>query len=325
MQRRPIALTMGDPAGIGPEITAKAWTQIRQEVPLVFVGDPGCLQDLGIPVRAYAPGDPITDQALSVIPVPLAQSARPGIAAPENASATIKSIETAVALTQAGDTAAVVTNPITKRILVDGAGFAHPGHTEFLAALDGVASSVMMLACAELRVVPVTIHIPLMDVATTLTPALLTDVITITETALRTQFGIPAPRIAVAGLNPHAGEGGMMGGEELAFITPALDVLRAGGMDIRGPLPADTMFHAAARDAYDVAICMYHDQALIPIKTLGFDQGVNITLGLSFIRTSPDHGTAYDIAGRGLAKPDSLIAAIRMADEMSATKPWSPQ
>jgi 4-hydroxythreonine-4-phosphate dehydrogenase len=207
-----------------------------------------------------------------------------------------------------------------KKALKDGAGFAFPGHTEFLAHLAGVAHVVMMLASPKLRVVPVTIHIAVKDVPTALTPDLLEATIRITEAGLRRDFGIASPRLAVAGLNPHAGEGGAMGTEEITMIAPLLDRLRAEGFDLRGPASADTMFHARAREGYDVAICMYHDQALIPIKTLDFDGGVNVTLGLPFIRTSPDHGTAFDIAGKGIARPDSLIAALRLAAEMAQAR-----
>ncbi|MFZ1338742.1 MAG: 4-hydroxythreonine-4-phosphate dehydrogenase PdxA, partial [Paracoccaceae bacterium] len=221
---------------------------------------------------------------------------------------------------QAGAAGAICTAPINKKALKDGAGFAFPGHTEYLAYLAGVDRVVMMLACPELRVVPATIHIPLSQVPQALTEALLEDTIRITHAALIRDFGISSPRIAVAGLNPHAGEGGAMGWEEERMIRPLVARLAAGGMAIRGPLPADTLFHAAARAGYDVAICAYHDQALIPIKTIDFAGGVNVTLGLPFVRTSPDHGTAFDIAGKGVADPSSLIAALRMAAGMAAAR-----
>ena len=214
----------------------------------------------------------------------------------------------------------MVTNPINKKVLYDGARFAHPGHTEYLAHLGGVARTVMMLTAPGLRVVPVTIHIAIAEVPKALTPALIEETIRITEQDLRASFGIATPRIAVAGLNPHAGEGGAMGREEIKTIAPVLDRLRAEGMDIAGPLPADTMFHPAARARYDVAVCMYHDQALVPIKTLDFARGVNATLGLPFVRTSPDHGTAYDISGTGEADPTSLIEAIRLAADMARAR-----
>ena len=215
---------------------------------------------------------------------------------------------------------ALCTNPIHKKALKDGAGFAFPGHTEYLAHLSGAARPVMMLAAPALRVVPVTIHIPLAEVPAALTPALLEETLRITHAGLVADFGIAAPRIAVAGLNPHAGEGGAMGEEERTVIEPVLARLRAEGMALSGPLPADTMFHPAARARYDAAVCMYHDQALIPIKTVDFDGGVNVTLGLDFVRTSPDHGTAYDIAGTGTANPASLIAALGMARDMAAAR-----
>ncbi|MEM7615476.1 MAG: 4-hydroxythreonine-4-phosphate dehydrogenase PdxA, partial [Pseudomonadota bacterium] len=208
------------------------------------------------------------------------------------------------------------TNPISKKVLVDGAGFAHPGHTEYLAELGGVTRSVMMLVAPELRVVPATIHIPLSAVPGALTAEVLDETLAIIDHALRQDFGLSAPRIAVAGLNPHAGEGGMMGTEDDALITPAIARARSAGIDATGPLPADTMFHPPARATYDAALCMYHDQALIPIKTLNFSAGVNVTLGLPFVRTSPDHGTAFGIAGRGEADPQSLIEALRLAHEM---------
>jgi 4-hydroxythreonine-4-phosphate dehydrogenase len=229
-------------------------------------------------------------------------------------------IERAVALVQAGAASAICTAPIHKKALKDGAGFAFPGHTEFLAHLAGGCEVVMMLASPLLRVVPVTIHIPLAEVPKALTAGLLEAAIRITDAGLRRDFGIARPRLAVAGLNPHAGEGGAMGQEEITLIAPVLARMRAEGFDLAGPASADTMFHARARAGYDVAICMYHDQALIPIKTLDFDGGVNVTLGLPFVRTSPDHGTAFDIAGKGIAKPDSLIAALRMAADMAAAR-----
>ena len=219
-----------------------------------------------------------------------------------------------------GEASALCTAPINKKALKDGAGFAFPGHTEFLAHLAGVGRVVMMLACDALKVVPVTIHIPIAEVPRALTEDLLTDTIRITHEGLRRDYGLTAPRLAVAGLNPHAGEGGAMGDDEARLIAPVIARLRDEGLAITGPLPADTMFHPAARARYDAAICMYHDQALIPIKTLDFAGGVNVTLGLPFIRTSPDHGTAFDIAGQGKADPSSLIAALRMAREMAAAR-----
>jgi 4-hydroxythreonine-4-phosphate dehydrogenase len=241
---------------------------------------------------------------------------------PRHARGVIAAISDGVDLVQSGAARALCTAPIHKAALIDGADFAYPGHTEYLAALAGTDQVVMMLACDDLRVVPVTIHIPIAQVPHQLTAALLTDTLLTTHAGLRRDFGIARPRIAVAGLNPHAGEDGKMGGEEIAMITPVLDALRAQGMDIAGPMSADTMFHAGARARYDVAVCMYHDQALIPIKTLDFSGGVNVTLGLPFIRTSPDHGTAFDIAGQGKADPSSMIAAIRMAAQMADARAY---
>ena len=254
-----------------------------------------------------------------VFPVP----AIPGQPDPENAQAVIDVIARAVDLVRQGQAAAICTAPIHKKALHDGAGFAFPGHTEYLSHLAGDVPVVMMLACATLRVVPVTIHIALSEVPRHLTADLLDQTIRQTRDGLIHHFAIPNPRLAVAGLNPHAGEGGAMGHEEITLITPVLDRLRAEGMRITGPHSADTMFHPRAREAYDAAICMYHDQALIPIKTLDFDGGVNVTLGLPFIRTSPDHGTGFDIAGQGLARPDSTVAALRLAASMAQGRaPW---
>jgi 4-hydroxythreonine-4-phosphate dehydrogenase len=244
----------------------------------------------------------------------------PGKPDPANAASVIAVISRAVALVQAGAASAVCTSPINKQALHEGAGFGFPGHTEYLAALAGVPHVVMMLACPQLRVVPVTIHIALDQVPEALTADLLEQTLRITHAGLIRDFGIAAPRIAVAGLNPHAGEGGAMGGQETTLIAPVLAGLAGDGMQITGPWPADTLFHAAARARYDVAVCMYHDQALIPIKTLDFAGGVNVTLGLPFIRTSPDHGTAFDIAGRGVADASSLVAALRMAQDMAASR-----
>lgn len=241
----------------------------------------------------------------------------PGQPNPAHAAGVVAAIAEGAELCQSGAARALCTAPIHKAALMDGAGFAFPGHTEFLASLAGDVPVVMMLACPELRVVPATIHIPLAEVPKRLTAAGLTDTILITHAALRRDFGQEAPRIAVAGLNPHAGENGKMGDEEITLISPVLAALREKGMNVSGPLSADTLFHPAARRGYDAAICMYHDQALIPIKTLDFDGGVNVTLGLPFIRTSPDHGTAFDIAGQGKANPASMIAAIKLAAQMA--------
>jgi 4-hydroxythreonine-4-phosphate dehydrogenase len=318
MPLRPIALTSGEPAGVGPEIAAMAWQALRDELDFFLIGDPRHLP-AGTPVvEITAPGEAAAAMArgLPVLARDFGPPRAPGQAVAAHAPHVVAAIREAVALVQAGAASAVCTNPIHKKALKDGAGFAFPGHTEFLADLAGVKRAVMMLACDALRVVPVTIHIPLGEVPAALTPALLEDTIRITEAALRAT-GIARPRIAVAGLNPHAGEGGAMGREEIEMIAPLIARLCAEGLEIAGPLPADTMFHPEARARYDVAICQYHDQALIPIKTLDFAHGVNVTLGLGFVRTSPDHGTAFDIAGQGRADPASLIAALRMARDMA--------
>ncbi len=322
MTAAPIALSCGEPAGIGPEIAARAWDGLRDSLPFLWLGDPRHLP-AGTPHAVV--GDPaaaaaVAARALPVWPVAFAAPATPGIPHGPNAAGVIAAIAEGVRLVQAGACSALTTAPIHKKALKDGAGFAFPGHTEFLAHLAGVDRVVMMLAAPALRVVPATIHIPLAEVPGALTGGLLEETIRITRAGLIRDFGLPAPRIAVAGLNPHAGEGGAMGGEETRLIIPLLERLRAEGMDLTGPLPADTMFHPAARARYDAAVCMYHDQALIPIKTIDFAGGVNVTLGLPFVRTSPDHGTAFDIAGRGIADPTSLIAALRMAAGMAAAR-----
>lgn len=317
MSAAPVLLTSGDPSGVGPEIAVKAWEAGER---FVWVGDPRHLPD-GCKWRELA--DLAEVQQPGPMPIlrhDFAAPAKPGQPDPNNARGVIEVIERAVALVQSGMAGAICTAPIHKKALKDGAAFAFPGHTEFLAHLAGVDRVVMMLACPELRVVPATIHIALSEVPAALTEALLEDTIRITHASLMRDFGIPAPRLTVAGLNPHAGEGGAMGWEEERMIRPLVARLAAEGMAIRGPMSADTMFHAAARKTYDAAICAYHDQALIPIKTLAFDEGVNVTLGLPFIRTSPDHGTAFDIAGKGIARPDSLVAALRMAAKMAANR-----
>ena len=319
----PIAVSCGDPSGIGPEIAARAWEMLGARLPFVWIGDPRHLprgtplREIDRPEAALA----VAGRALPVLPLPFAAGAEPGRPDPANAAGVIAAIETGVALALSGEVAGLCTAPIHKKALKDGAGFAFPGHTEFLAHLAGVERVVMMLACAELKVVPVTIHIALSEVPGALTAELLRETIRLTHAGLIRDFGIEAPVIAVAGLNPHAGEGGAMGREEIALIGPVLDGLRAEGLAITGPLPADTMFHPQARARYDVAVCMYHDQALIPIKTLAFEDAVNVTLGLPFIRTSPDHGTAFDIAGTGKANPSSLIAALRLAARMATAQP----
>ena len=315
-----LALTMGDPAGIGPEITVSAWRLLRENGPaFAFFGDPEAFPaDLPVAritdAREAASAFP---RALPVIPVPLACPARPGKPDWTNAPAVIESIARATRAVLDGAADAVVTNPISKIVLAR-AGFPYPGHTEFLAALAGCeGDAVMMLVSPTLRVVPVSIHVSLRDAIETLDVDAILRVARTADAALRHRFGIDAPRLAIAGLNPHAGEDGRMGAEESRIIAPAIEALRGGGIDARGPYPPDTMFTPTARAGYDVAICMYHDQALIPLKTLDMASGVNVTLGLPIVRTSPDHGTAFDIAGQGAADPSSLLAALRLAATLS--------
>jgi 4-hydroxythreonine-4-phosphate dehydrogenase len=326
-ERSALALTMGDPAGIGPEIAIKAWLARReaQVPPFFLLADPEQMaimaERLGQKIDMAMIAEPkeagkIFAAALPVLPIALAKPAIPGRPDVANAQAVIASIRQAVDFVRQGRAKALVTNPIAKRVLHQ-AGFTHPGHTEFLAELDGGALPVMMLACEDLRVVPATVHIPLRDVSLALTKERLLAQGRILAKALRADFGLANPRIAVTGLNPHAGEEGSMGDEEERIIAPAIAVLRSEGIEARGPLPADTLFHPTARQTYDAALCMYHDQALIPLKMLDFAGGVNVTLGLSFVRASPDHGTAFDIAGKGIADPASLIAALRMAESMA--------
>ncbi|RRD25780.1 4-hydroxythreonine-4-phosphate dehydrogenase PdxA [Brucellaceae bacterium VT-16-1752] len=328
----PLAVTVGDPSGVGPDIALAVWLR-RDELslpPFVLLADPAQLEArarlLNLDVQIEAVADAAASRevfarALPVLPLVNKHRESPGKPLTDNAAGTVEAIERAVALTLAGGMSAVVTCPIAKKPLYE-AGFPHPGHTEFLAELAShhagtTITPVMMLAGPQLRAVPVTIHIPLVEVPRQLTTENILEVSRITAHELRERFGIAKPRLALSGLNPHAGEGGAMGKEDDAIIRPAVEQLQLEGIDVRGPLPADTMFHPQARAAYDAAICMYHDQALIPAKALAFDETVNVTLGLPFIRTSPDHGTAFDIAGQGLARPDSLVAAIRLAHELA--------
>ncbi|UYV38897.1 4-hydroxythreonine-4-phosphate dehydrogenase PdxA [Rhodobacteraceae bacterium D3-12] len=318
----PIALTCGEPAGIGPELAIKAWQALECQIDFFWIGDPAHLPD-GAPIKLInSPSEAPLAMAhgLPVLPHGFAAPATPGQPAPANAQGVIDAVRRAVSLVQNGQAGAICTLPIHKKALIDGANFAYPGHTEFLADLGGVDRVVMMLASEQLRVVPATIHIALRDVPDAFTPALLRETITITAHALSDQFAIPAPRIAIAGLNPHAGEGGAMGQEELDWMVPLIADMRGEGFDLTGPLPSDTMFHPAARARYDVAICAYHDQALIPIKTLDMDRGVNVTLGLPFVRTSPDHGTAFDIAGQGIASETSTVEALKLASTMASKR-----
>jgi 4-hydroxythreonine-4-phosphate dehydrogenase len=329
-----LALTMGEPAGIGPDVTLGVWRdRERLEVPAFFcLADPGVLRaraaELGlkIPIEAVAPADAPAcfATALPVVPLEARVAATAGRLDSANGRAVIEAIARGVGYVRDGSAVAIVTNPINKRSLYD-AGFRHPGHTEFLGALAetwgaGPVRPVMMLAAPELRTVPVTIHIALAEVARTLTAALIVETARIVVRDLRRRFAVAKPRIAVAALNPHAGEGGAMGDEDNTIVRPAVEALRGEGIDVRGPLPADTMFHAPARATYDAALCMYHDQALIPVKTLAFAEAVNLTLGLPFVRSSPDHGTALDIAGSGKADPASLAGALRLAARLAANE-----
>ena len=369
--RSALALTQGDPSGIGPELALAAWERASRDptIPAFFaLCDPDHLARVAaalgrtVPIVTTTPSETpsVFPRALPVVPIRARVVGTAGQSSVDDAPATIESIERAVAFVMAGEAAAVVTNPIAKHVLT-ATGFLYPGHTEFLAALavgwsrtpplqgripplqeeggrrpgrvdfhaptptptlplSGEWSrtrAVMMLWCEDLAVVPVTIHVPLASVPRLLTRDLIIETAGIVAADLRSRFGIAAPRLVVSGLNPHAGENGTMGREEIDTIAPAVADLRAAGIDIRGPLPADTLFHAAARRTYDAALCMTHDQALIPIKTLAFDSAVNVTLGLPFVRTSPDHGTAFDIAGKGVADPSSLIAALRLARRLA--------
>ncbi|WP_241963323.1 4-hydroxythreonine-4-phosphate dehydrogenase PdxA [Paracoccus suum] len=310
-------MTCGEPAGIGPELAPLARAAGED---FTWLGDPAHLPSGTNWAEVAAPGDRVPPGTLAVLRHDFPGPALPGRPDPANAAAVIDVIARAVALAQSGAADGIVTAPINKLALKQGAGFAFPGHTEYLAELAGGVPVAMMLASTSveppLRVVPATIHIALSEVPAALTPDALEAAIRLTDAGLRRDFALPRPRIAVAGLNPHAGEGGAMGRAEVDWMAPLLDRLRAEGFDLTGPLPADTMFHAPARARYDAAVCAYHDQALIPIKTLDFAGGVNVTLGLPFVRTSPDHGTAFDIAGQGCADAASIIAALRMARAM---------
>jgi 4-hydroxythreonine-4-phosphate dehydrogenase len=317
---------MGEPAGIGAEIALKAWYGRGDSLPPFFViDDPVRLATLATSLTLDVPIQPIErpaqaraafGRALPVLPLALPRAVTPGHPDPANGAAVLESIGRAVAFVRGSEASAVVTNSIHKKTLYQ-AGFTHPGHTEYLAELaGGGAQPVMMLVGAGLRVVPVTIHLPLRAALDSLSTASIVASGRIVARALAQDFGIAAPRLAIAGLNPHAGEEGSLGREDIEIVAPAVAALREAGIAATGPLPPDTMFHEAARQRYDAALCMYHDQALIPLKTLAFDTGVNVTLGLPFVRTSPDHGTALDIAGKGAANPASLVAAIKLADAL---------
>ncbi|NDV86984.1 4-hydroxythreonine-4-phosphate dehydrogenase PdxA [Aurantimonas aggregata] len=328
----PVAVTLGEPSGVGPDIVLAIHAACHPDLPGFFVlADPRMLAAraarLGIPLSIHpicAPHEAADTPrgALAVLPLVNRQGETPGHIDPDNAAGTIESIDRATALVLAGEASALVTGPIDKKALYD-VGFRHPGHTEYLAdlcerRLGRPFTPVMLLTGPDLSCVPVTIHIPLAEVPGQLTSELIETTCRIVAEDYRTRLGIASPRLAVSGLNPHAGEKGAIGTEEETVIRPAIERLRASGIDAFGPMPGDTMFHAEARRSYDVAVCMYHDQALIPAKTLAFDQTVNVTLGLPIIRTSPDHGTAADIAGTGKARPDSFLAALRLAGRMAA-------
>ena len=329
MNASPIAMTLGDPAGIGPELILRAWLARDADAPFFALADASSLEalakrlGLNVPIEVVEPDKATAAfaNALPVAPLKNSADATPGRPSPAFAAATLESIERAVGYARTGAARAVVTNPIAKKTLYE-AGFRHPGHTEYLGALarewGAEATPVMMIWSQTLAVVPVTIHIPLVEVPRALTRALIVTTARVVAREMKARFGLASPRLALAGLNPHAGEGGAMGREEIDTIIPAVAELKAEGLDIVGPLPADTMFHPAARARYDVALTMYHDQGLIPAKTLAFDDGVNVTLGLPFVRTSPDHGTAFDIAGRGIANPSSLIAALKLAARLTS-------
>lgn len=315
---------MGEPAGIGLELLALAWRTLRTEGPPFFVvGDPGALAAAGaealIEIDAPEQADAHFAQALPVLPLALPSRPQPGRPDPANASAVLASIARATALAQAQEAGGVVTLPIAKAVLYE-AGFAFPGHTEFLAHLTGAPRPVMMLAGASLRVALATIHLPLTQAAAALSTPGLAEIGRIVLAALRRDFGVAAPRLAFAGLNPHAGEQGAIGREEIEVINPAATLLRAEGHDVRDAAPADSLFHPEARARYDAVLAMTHDQGLIPVKTLHFWDAVNVTLGLPIVRTSPDHGVGLDIAGQRLARPDSLIAALRLAGDMAARR-----
>jgi 4-hydroxythreonine-4-phosphate dehydrogenase len=329
--RRALAVTIGEPAGIGPDTSIATWIRRRElrSAPFYLIGDPGYLArraqrlHVDLPIKIVTPREAagVFAGALPVVDCGVKITCEPGTPDASSAPAALAAIHMAVEHVIAGDATAIVTNPIAKNVLYR-SGFSEPGHTEYLAKLATKATgepaqAVMMLWAPELAVVPVTIHLPLTSVVPTLTTELIVTTGRIVARDLVERFGLKYPRLAIAGLNPHAGEDGAMGSEDGTIVAPAVAQLKAEGIDARGPLPADSMFHAAARASYDVALCMYHDQALIPIKTLAFDHAVNVTLGLPFVRTSPDHGTAFDIAGTGRADPSSLIAAIGLAARLS--------
>ncbi len=319
---QPIALTSGDPAGIGIELAAKSWRALRDELAFFLIADRDQVQKIlpNTPVFEITEPGLATDtmkQGLPLLHRKFPRIVEPGQSAMENAAAIIEVIEFSVSLVEMGAAGGICTNPVNKRILRQSAGFSFPGQTEFLAKLCQRQRAVMMLSSTALQVVPVTIHLALKHICDVLTIDSIIDTATITDRALRQDFGLKSPKIAVAGLNPHAGEEGEFGDEDQTLVQPAIQQLAQRGLKISGPYPSDSLFHDEARESYDVALCMYHDQALIPLKTLDFYGAVNVTLGLPIVRTSPDHGTGFDIAGKGMAKAESLINALRMARDIA--------
>ncbi len=327
---QPLAVTMGEPAGIGGEIALLGWAQARGRLPAFAMIDNAKRLDalsarlnLGVPivsVDTLSAANAAFSTALPVLDLPLPVAAEPGKLDARNAKAVIAAIDRALTLALRAEAAGIVTNPVHKATLYD-AGFTAPGHTEYIAQrIGGSLRPVMMLCVPGLRVVPVSVHLSLAEAIRTLTSEAIEEAGLTTAASLRADFGIGAPRLVVAALNPHAGESGALGREEIEIVAPAIAALRKAGLDVRGPLPADTLFHAAARKTYDAALCLYHDQALIPLKTIDFAQGVNVTLGLPIVRTSPDHGTALDIAGQGKADPSSFIAALGLAGTIASRR-----
>ena len=316
---KPIVITCGDPAGVGPEVAVSAWKALRDEIPLCILIDPRFIpKNINIKTLDQPPHiSDIQRKRLTVIRHNFVEHSVPGKPNPKNAEATIKAVERAVKFVKNRNCSAICTMPISKSNLKKGARFPFPGHTEYLAQLDGKDNFGMMLVNKYLRVVPATIHIPIKDITKYLNTELIENTIKVTHQELTNRFSIPNPSIWVSGLNPHAGENGTIGDEEQKFIIPVVKKLRSNGYNLIGPLSADTMFYGKKRRKFDAAICMYHDQALLPIKTLDFHSSVNLTIGLSFIRTSPDHGTAFDIAGKNLANPTSTIEAIKLAWNLS--------
>jgi len=315
----PIVITCGDPAGVGPEVAVSAWKALREKIPLCILIDPDFLpKNINIKILDQAPLlSDVEKNVLTVIRHKFAENRVPGKPNPKNAGATIKAVERGVNFIKNKQCSAICTMPISKSVLKDGANFSFPGHTEYLAHLDGKNTYGMMLVNKYLRVVPATIHIPIKDITKYLSAELIEKTIKTTHKELTSRFSISNPSIWISGLNPHAGETGTIGDEEQKIITPVIRKLQSEGINLIGPISADTMFYKKKRNKFDAAVCMYHDQALLPIKTLDFHSSVNLTIGLSFIRTSPDHGTAFDIAGKNLANPTSTIEALKLAWNLS--------